>query len=377
MNGFWNKTGYFVLMLVFAVVVYLIGTGVIGRTMVVRWYLMMGVMLLFLAAIGYLANKRWDGVLIDWRNKMSISRLQVIVWTVLGISAFLTLGLGRGVMSRNGTLEALTPQNALDFASMFGAVPCLEGLDQVSESDLAACPEEAPLEITFPEELLLAMGISVVSFAGSTLVKRNNSAKDGSAVVGIGKERELRNKIDNAIADERAMADALQSSVQNKNDLLVKKQQARDANDADAAALIQSQIENLDQKILDTRKKSDEFREKRLALEKELENTIADADKFRGMVHTNPSTADARWAEMFSEEGKSHERIDLSKVQMFFITIGVVLAYAGALNTLMLNPLAVANPFGVALPAFSSSLVLLLGISHGGYLTVKSTAEPE
>jgi len=296
---------------------------------------------------------------------------------VLGISAFLTLGLGRGVMSRNGTLEALTPQNALDFASMFGAVPCLEGLDQVSESDLAACPEEAPLEITFPEELLLAMGISVVSFAGSTLVKRNNSAKDGSAVVGIGKERELRNKIDNAIADERAMADALQSSVQNKNDLLVKKQQARDANDADAAALIQSQIENLDQKILDTRKKSDEFREKRLALEKELENTIADADKFRGMVHTNPSTADARWAEMFSEEGKSHERIDLSKVQMFFITIGVVLAYAGALNTLMLNPLAVANPFGVALPAFSSSLVLLLGISHGGYLTVKSTAEPE
>ena len=76
-------------------------------------------------------------------------------------------------------------------------------------------------------------------------------------------------------------------------------------------------------------------------------------------------------------EVEGHERIDLSKVQMFFITLAVVLAYAGAINALMQNPLVIANPFGVALPAFSSSLVLLLGISHGGYLTIKSTAEPK
>ena len=376
MSGFWKKTGYFILMVVFSVLAFLIGTGKIGNTMVVRWYLMMGAMVLFLVGLGFMANNRWDGILIDWRNKMSISRLQVIIWTVLGISAFLTLGLGRGVMSRNGTIEKLTVKNGLDFARMYGGVTCLEGLDQVTEEDLASCPEESPLEITFPEELLLAMGISVASFAGSSLVKRNNSAKDSSALVGAGKEQELRGKIDVAKMEEKTAVEALQNSVQAKNTLLAEKQKALDAGKPDEAALIQSQIENFDQKILTGRKSSDEFREKRLALEKELEKVVSESDKFRGIVHTNPSTADASWSEMFSEEGKSHERIDLSKVQMFFITLAVVLAYAGAINALMQNPLVIANPFGVALPAFSSSLVLLLGISHGGYLTIKSTAEP-
>jgi hypothetical protein len=377
MNGFWNKTAYFILMLLFGMLVYLIGTGVIGSTMLSRWYFMMGVMVLFLIALGYLANRRWDGILIDWRNKMSLSRLQMIIWTVLGVSAFLTLGLGRVVMSRNGTIAQLSPANALDFSRLFGGITCLEGLERVEEDDLAACPEEAPLEVTFPEELLLAMGISVASFAGSSLVKRNNSTKDASAYVGAEKEQELRKKIESAKMEEKAAADALQISAQAKNDLLEKQQQALEANKPDEAALIRSQIENLDQKILENRRKSDEFRDKRLVQEKELEKVIEEADKFRGMVHTNATPAEASWNEMFAEEGKSHERIDLSKVQMFFITIAVILAYAGAINNLLQDPLAVANPFGVALPSFSSSLVLLLGISHGGYLTMKSSGEPQ
>lgn len=377
MNGFWNKTGYFIVIAVFIALILVIGTGVIGATILVRWYLIMGVMLLFLVAIGLIANRRWDGVLVDWRNKLSLSRLQLTSWTVLGMSAFLALALGRVVMSQNGTLAQLTTDNALDFARMFGEAACLQGVDTVTEQHLAACPEEAPMEITFPEELILAMGISVASFAGSALVKRNNSAKDGSPVVGIQKEQDLRKKIEDAKLEEKVAADALQSSIQAKNDLFMKKEAAEEAGKQDEASQIQTQIDNLNQKIVEDRKKSDEFRQKRLDLEKELEKVIADADKFRGLVHTNPSTADAKWSDLFSEEGKSHERIDLSKVQMFFITAAVIVAYAGAINSLLQDPLAVANPFGVALPVFSSSLVLLLGISHGGYLTIKSTTEPE
>ncbi len=376
MNGFWQKTGYFLLIVAFAVLVMVIGTGLIGNTMQVRWFLMMGAMVLFLVGVGFLANKRWDGILIDWRNKMSLSRLQVTIWTVLGISAFLTLGLGRGVMSRNGTLETLTAENGLDFARMFGGPTCLDGIERVTDDDLASCPDEAPLEITFPDELLLAMGISVASFAGSSLVKRNNSMKDSSDFVGAGKVQELRNKIDAAKLEEKSAVEAMGSNARTKSDLEAKKKQLMEANDPEAG-VIQSEIENLNLKILENRKKVTEAREKRVALEKEMEKVVADSDKFRGIVHTNPSTADANWSEMFSEEGKSHGRIDLSKVQMFFITFAVILAYAGAINALMQNPLAIANPFGVALPAFSSSLVLLLGISHGGYLTIKSTAEPE
>ncbi|MEJ2758902.1 MAG: hypothetical protein P8046_10520, partial [Anaerolineales bacterium] len=246
-----------------------------------------------------------------------------------------------------------------------------------TDQHLQNCPDAAPMEVIFPEELILAMGISVASFAGSALVKRNNSAKNGSPFVGVEKEQELRKKIEDARLEEKTAAEALQRSIQAKNDLFMKKQQAEEAGNQDEAALIQSQLDNQDLKIVENRKKSDEFRQKRLGLEKELEQVTADADKFRGMVHTNASPADAAWSELFAEEGKSHDRIDLSKVQMFFITAAVILAYAGALNSLLKDPLVVANPFGVALPVFSSSLVLLLGISHGGYLAVKSTAEPE
>ncbi len=377
MNGFWNKTGYFIVIVVFIVLILLIGTGVLGGTILVRWYLIMGAMVLFLVAIGLIANGRWDGVLIDWRNKLSLSRLQLTIWTVLGMSAFLALALGRVVMLQNGTLAQLTTDNALDFARMYGENTCLDGVDQVTEADLARCPDESPMEIIFPEELLLAMGISVASFAGSALVKRNNSSKDGSPVVGAQKEQDLRKKIEDAKQEEKIAADALASNIQAKNEFLQKKQQAEDAGNQDQAILIQSQIDNLNQKIVEGRKKSDELREKRLSLEKDLAKVVSDADKFRGLVHTNPSTADAKWSDLFSEEGKTHERIDLSKVQMFFITAAVIVAYAGAINSLLQDPLVIANPFGVPLPLFSSSLVLLLGISHGGYLTIKSTSEPE
>lgn len=377
MNGFWKKTGYFLVVVAFIILALLIGTGVLGTTLLARWYLIMGVMVLFLMALGYLTNQRLDGVLIDWRNKMSLSRLQLIAWTVLGMSAFLVLSLGRVVMAENGTLVDLTTGNALDFARMYGESTCLVGINLVTEEHLAGCPDQAPLEIVFPEELLLAMGISVASFAGSALVKRNNSAKNGSPYVGAQKEQELRKKIEAARLEEKTAADTLARSIQDKNDLFMKKQEAEEAGNQDAAALIQSQLENLDLKIAEARTKSDEFRQKRLAQEKELEKVVADADKFRGMVHTNDSPTEATWSELFAEEGKTHDRIDLSKVQMFFITAAVILAYAGALNSLLKDPLAVANPFGVALPVFSTSLVLLLGISHGGYLTIKSTAEPE
>jgi len=377
MSGFWKKTGTFLVVVVFLALTMVIGLGVLGRTMVARWYWMMGLMVAFLMALGYLANQRLDGVLIDWRNKMSLSRLQLAAWTVLGMSAFLVLALGRVVMAENGTLVDLTPDNAQDFARMYGAATCLDGVDQVTDQHLQACPDAAPMEIVFPEELILAMGISVASFAGSSLVKRNNSAKNGSPYVGAEKEQELRKKIEDARLEEKTAAEALARSIQTKNDLFMKQKQAQDAGDQDGAALIQSQLDNQDLKIVENRKKSDEFRQKRLDLEKQLEQVVADADKFRGMVHTNASTADAAWSELFAEEGKAHDRIDLSKVQMFFITAAVILAYAGALNSLLKDPLAVSNPFGVALPVFSSSLVLLLGISHGGYLTIKSTAEPE
>ena len=66
------------------------------------------------------------------------------------------------------------------------------------------------------------------------------------------------------------------------------------------------------------------------------------------------------------------DQVDLSKVQMFLITVAVLVAYSIALVGLLLDQSAVFNPLGVSLPIFSASVSTLLVISHGGYLAVKA-----
>lgn len=67
----------------------------------------------------------------------------------------------------------------------------------------------------------------------------------------------------------------------------------------------------------------------------------------------------------------------MSKVQMFFFTIIIILAYAAALGTMF----GTARPTGIdAFPALNESVVALLGISQAGYLTYKAvphTAPPQ
>jgi hypothetical protein len=78
-----------------------------------------------------------------------------------------------------------------------------------------------------------------------------------------------------------------------------------------------------------------------------------------------------RWWEMLTaEEGASAGRsVDLAKFQNFVITILLVLLYvAQAVAALK----AVDNPAGIAgLPAFSDAFLVLLGVSHAGYLLGK------
>jgi hypothetical protein len=46
-----------------------------------------------LGLIGLTVNQRWDGIFIDGRNKISLSRTQIICWSMLLISALFTAGL--------------------------------------------------------------------------------------------------------------------------------------------------------------------------------------------------------------------------------------------------------------------------------------------
>jgi hypothetical protein len=59
----------------------------------VVWLIMMVLLSLSLVVIGKGTTGVWEGLLIDTRNKMSLSRLQLILWTLVVLSAFLTVAL--------------------------------------------------------------------------------------------------------------------------------------------------------------------------------------------------------------------------------------------------------------------------------------------
>lgn len=104
------------------------------------WFAALLVLFALITIIGIGRTGRWEAVLIDERNRMSLSRLQMVMWTVIVLSAFYTVVLWR-----------------------IGAPPTK--------------PPTAPLAVAIPAELWLAMGISITSLLGSPLIL--NATKAG------------------------------------------------------------------------------------------------------------------------------------------------------------------------------------------------------
>ena len=95
--------------------------------------------------------------------------------------------------------------------------------------------------------------------------------------------------------------------------------------------------------------------------------------KSKGVIHDNSSPADARLVDMFMAEVAGTEtRIDLAKVQMFFVTLVVMIAYSVAMGTELDTATAAGASDGItSLPEIAGGVVGLLGISHAGYLSAK------
>ena len=104
------------------------------------WLGTLGLLTLFAAIAGHGVTGCWRGPLIDERNKMSLSRLQATLWTLLVLSALLAAALTN---IRHGQAD--------------------------------------PLAIAIPTGLWILMGISATTLVGSPLVlsnKKNKSADD-------------------------------------------------------------------------------------------------------------------------------------------------------------------------------------------------------
>jgi hypothetical protein len=98
-----------------------------GMMKVAAWLITMAMVALLCGCIGKAIAGCWDGVLVDGRNRVSLSRLQMLAWTLLVLSALIT------------------------------AVASNLGLPVNSQA----------LAIQIPDELLAAMGIAAVSLAAT------------------------------------------------------------------------------------------------------------------------------------------------------------------------------------------------------------------
>lgn len=103
-----------------------------------------GLMLAVLSAIGLALNGRVLGAAIDGRNRVSLSKLQMLLWTTLVASALITLAAYR-------------------------------------LHDPAIAALGAGLKITIPGELLLAMGVSAASFVATPTILSLKAAETPSA----------------------------------------------------------------------------------------------------------------------------------------------------------------------------------------------------
>ena len=126
----WHTVGQLFIIVAIAVVGVAAPAGHINELL--TWLIIVALFLAFLFVVGQGITGRVGGLLIDERNKMSLSRLQMVLWTLVILSGLLTIALsniGRG--------------------------------------------SPTPLAITVPTQVWLLLGISTTSLVGSPLLKSN------------------------------------------------------------------------------------------------------------------------------------------------------------------------------------------------------------
>ncbi|MBN1274366.1 MAG: hypothetical protein JXB26_19060 [Candidatus Aminicenantes bacterium] len=131
----WNVWHSMGLLLIIGLIV-LVGFLMPSQSYLATWIVITLILLISVLVIGHGITGMWKGALIDEENKISLSRFQLLCWTVLVLSAFLSAAL---INITNGSSN--------------------------------------PLAISVPEELWVLMGISTTSLVGSPLIKSNKKTK--------------------------------------------------------------------------------------------------------------------------------------------------------------------------------------------------------
>ena len=274
------------------------------------WLIILGCLIVAFGVIGLSRGMGFSGILIDaGRNMMSLSRLQIVLWTCVILSAFLTTALGR----------------VGDYAyrpSDYECSPPAKGSEAPADP---ACAE--PLGIQLPAVLWALMGISMTSAVASPLLKANK-------------------------AQRTAEQDRIQKAKGGQAPRTLLDLEGR------AVGTVEPPPPVTYAAVLDQRKAAND-------------PAAEDAQEGKGVMVRKTSWREASFADVFTgEEVSTYGYVDMAKVQNFFFTVIAVIAYAVMLGGVMAAVGKQVAGFYV-FPDLTEGLVAILGISHAGYLIDK------
>lgn len=387
-----------------AAVVLTVVIGLLGFIpLSVRWLLVMGVFVGLLVFVGRdvtgrqvestrrgrnalrFVPGRADGVLIDLRNKISLSRLQLVLWTVVVLSAWATLALHRTIPIVQGRLAASADVTATvagllargepseaDMSRAVSVLTQLMGQDPTAEG--VVMPAYSPLDVAIPREVLLALGISVASLAGAGAIKSNRAVNEDGRATQI-----VENRADRAL-EAAATAGAQVATMESTRVTLEAmggglEAMGDDPDAAERARLAEARLAELEPRLRAAEAAA--ARAETRAAEHAMRLAVVQAEAV-GELHANATPDEARWSDMLRGDTVANfDFADLGKIQMFLFTVVLVFAYAALVWSIMSMPAAAGILQAVptmSLPPFSDSAVLTLGLSHGGYLATKTAA---
>jgi hypothetical protein len=139
----WHSWGLLLLMFIFPALAYY-KLAVLTHS----WLVFMAGTIIGLFLVGHGVTGSWKGAFVDNRNVVSLSRLQMIAWTILILTAFSSSVLWNIYRSSTPVVSS-----------------CPESL---SKTDDPKC--RSAVDIGLPPELWLLMGISTASLVGSPLI---------------------------------------------------------------------------------------------------------------------------------------------------------------------------------------------------------------
>jgi hypothetical protein len=218
------------------------------------------------------------------------------------------------------------------------------------------------------------MGISVASFAASSLVKGTKRDRKVYA---------LRTDLRRELGDAQEILDAAKQQRDELNERLgeaftqlqefegqSEEEGGLAEDERKSKSEVEAQIQLLKVQIPQASKAYETARARWQEIKKQCDQ---ESESVEGLLYANKDPGQAALSDLFrGDEVGNYRRIDLSKVQMFFFTVVILVSHGMALSGLLQHSSLVLNPLGVDLPAFSSSMNALFGISHAGYVSVKA-----